>query len=113
MGSGRRHDKALFKSDIFPLRECPEGNTDQWARIRLHVSPTRFRKEIRATATCFAPCNRRFGRRAGEPHPGPGLQSGFGGGAAIPDHFGGKKATSQDENAGQRCAAAKTAEALA
>lgn len=40
-------------------------------------------------------------------------QSGFGGGAAIPDHFGGKKATSQDANTGQRCAAANTAEALA
>lgn len=40
-------------------------------------------------------------------------QSGFGGGAAIPDHFSGKKATSQDENTGQRCAAANTAEALA
>ncbi len=40
-------------------------------------------------------------------------QSGFGGGATIPDHFGGKKAALQDENTGQRCATAKTAEALA
>ena len=40
-------------------------------------------------------------------------QSGFGGGAAIADHFGGKKITWQDANTGQRCAAANTAEALA
>lgn len=39
--------------------------------------------------------------------------SGVGGGASIPDHFGGRGATSQNEETGQRCAAANMAEALA
>jgi len=40
-------------------------------------------------------------------------QTGLGGGASIPDHFGGRKATSQNEETGQRCSAADRAVALA
>ena len=40
-------------------------------------------------------------------------QSGQGGGASIPDHFGGQGAASKKEETGQRCAAANMAEALA
>lgn len=39
-------------------------------------------------------------------------QSGLGGGASIPDHFAGRKAASQDQNTGQRCAAANLVEAV-
>uniref|UniRef100_UPI0024698AC7 integrase core domain-containing protein n=1 Tax=Halomonas sp. 11-S5 TaxID=2994064 RepID=UPI0024698AC7 len=39
--------------------------------------------------------------------------SGLGGGASIPDHFGGRRTTSQNEETGQRCAAANMAEVLA
>ncbi|TDO09934.1 integrase-like protein [Halomonas ventosae] len=39
--------------------------------------------------------------------------SGLGGGASIPDHFSGRRATSQNEETGQRCAAANMAEVLA
>lgn len=40
-------------------------------------------------------------------------QSGFGGGAAIPEHFGSQNAASQDTNTGQRCSAAIKAQAIA
>lgn len=39
-------------------------------------------------------------------------QTGLGGGASIPDHFGGRKAAPESETSGQRCAAANMAEAL-
>jgi putative transposase len=44
--------------------------------------------------------------------PNEVYQSGLGGGASIPDHFGDQGATSQNERTGQRCAAASMAEAL-
>ena len=45
--------------------------------------------------------------------PAAVYQTGLGGGASIPDHFGGCRGESQGEETGQRCAAASTAEALA
>lgn len=39
--------------------------------------------------------------------------SGLGGGAAIPDHFGRQQVTPQDQDSGQRCAAAPMAEVIA
>src|SRR5690606_35496519 len=40
-------------------------------------------------------------------------ETGLGGGASIPDHFGSRKDTSQNEETGQRCSAADRAVALA
>ncbi|WP_226930558.1 IS3 family transposase [Halomonas sp. 3F2F] len=40
-------------------------------------------------------------------------QSGLGGGASIPDHFGSQRVTPQDQDSGQRCAAAPMVEAIA
>jgi len=55
---------------------------------------------------------RRPHQSLGDRTPDEVYQSGQGGGASVPDHFGARKATPETEQTGQRCAAATMAEAL-